>query len=295
MADERVTLDLHGANAPEGINLDDLERFVGAFRAALRAFWLERSGGSPRPAGGVEAAVHACTNLRVTALRAGSAVLELATPIAAGGTDQEPLDLEVRSSAIENLASLADAIENDQVGGDVAKALGRARKVLGADDGRFGMSVSGRSGRVEVTRDRVARWQDDAPPPASEAVTRVVGRLHGFELEGEPRFSVRGQDGSDWTCHYPPALEARLLAAVRSVVVVNGQGQRRGAKGTIAIEELDVVPELGSNPMFSSESADERSLASDQGVDRPQPLDGLRIVDLPDDERDAFLAAIFDE
>jgi hypothetical protein len=288
VADEHLTLDLHGANAPAGINLDDLERFVKAFRAALRQHQVDRGG----EASGVAFAEsrHRLGELRMVSLRAGSAVIELADPLPEAEATSRAAELDAPSVAFENAVDLTASIGRDEVSPGVAAELDRARRALGRD-GRFGVAIAGRVDRVQVDEARVARWTlPSARPP--QPVRRVVGRLHGLETEGTPRFMVRGQDGADWACQYEPELEPDLLASVRRLVVIDGSGERNGTRGSIEIERLTVVEEPSPAPMLLvPETAD---LRSGPDVARPQGLEALAVDGITDDERAAFLSAIFD-
>ncbi|MFT4034441.1 MAG: hypothetical protein QM679_02570 [Patulibacter sp.] len=292
----QITLDLHGANAPDGINIAEFERFLAEFRTALRVFSRERREQVPNTAGRPSSDDDAATAFRLTSLRAGSAIMELTDLSPATGTSdgQPSLDIEVATTATDNLVSLMRAVEADAVSPKVGLALGKARRALGVNDGCFGVAVQGRVARVQIDRERVDRWSISTPDAAGGEVTSATGRLHAFETEAPPHVEVRDQDGRNWTCSYRPELEARLLSAVRRLVTLEGEGIHDGKKGRLQVTSVHVSPELEPSTMFTSTPLSVDELMEAQGIAGPQTLESLAIPGLTDDERDAFLAAIFD-
>lgn len=292
----QITLDLHGANAPKGINVSDLERFLAEFRAALRVFSREQRQHQPKVAGRPSADDDAATALRLTSLTPGSAIMELTDAVPAATPDgaQAALDVDVSTTATENLVRLVRAIDADAVSPPVGAALSKARRALGPSDGYFGIAVAGRSSRVQIDRERIERWDLTASTPVAADISSIAGRLHAFETEDPPHFELRDQHGDNWSCVYDAALEPALLAAVRRLVTLRGRGSHERSKRAFTVEAVHLIPEPEQSEMFTAAPVDAAELIREQGLGGPQALGSLAVPDLTDDERSAFLAAIFD-
>jgi hypothetical protein len=280
-------LDLHGARAQQGVEIDALETFLAHFRAALRDFFRASHGGIPRSGGRPAARDAAATAFRLVEFHTGSGIATLEPVRSADLTGGDStLDLG-EALSITTLRNLLIAIDSGKrLPAPVVEALGSARRAIG-DDGSFGVEVSGwgRSLRVVIDQERMKRLQ--RPENESEDTTMSVsGRLHMIEAD-QPnrRVGIRGQDGVDWTCTYPDEMHPVVTTLIERLVRVEGIGRRiTAATGRLAITRLDPILEHTQDVLFTVETVALEQLLSEQQIDRPQGLSALIDEEWKDDE-----------
>jgi hypothetical protein len=90
-----VVLDLHGARAREGVDIDALESFLSHLRAALREYWRAGQGEIPRKGGRPAAREAAASAFRLVEFHTGSGIATLA-PTTASDVDGGDLPLDDR-------------------------------------------------------------------------------------------------------------------------------------------------------------------------------------------------------
>src|SRR4051794_34741952 len=110
----QVVLDLHGARAQHGVDVDALEVFFEHFRAALREYDRAVRGDIPRKGGRPAAREAAATAFRLVDSPPGSGIATL-EPIAPGDLMAEAPTLELGEPlSIMTLKALVQAIERDK-------------------------------------------------------------------------------------------------------------------------------------------------------------------------------------
>lgn len=294
--DPHVVVDLHGARAPNGVEIDALEVFLGHFRAALREFDRDRRGTLAKRGGRPDARDAASSAFRLVEFRTGSgiATLEPARP-AGEAADDMPFEDLADDLSLTNLRALLEAVcVGERLAAPVVEALGSARRAVG-DDGSFGIKVADGRQAPRVVFD--LKRMDELQHPAEQGDEKTLvltGRLHMIEAD-QPgrRVAIRAQGGVDWTCSYPDHLHQLVTGLVERLVRVAGTGRLvTAATGRLRIEHLDLVPEHAQDALFSSEPVSLGQLRAEQGIDRPQGLAAL--VDLTwenDEEGQRFLEA----
>lgn len=290
--DRTVRLDLHGAKAVRGVDIDALQGFLQYFRAALRDYDRATShrreevgrGGHP------DARSKAVTNLRLTRFRVGSGIATLEEPPAL----ETGLPLDIEGTAIWNLKSLLDSIERGDLDRPVIDLLDEARRQLGPD-GRYVIAPVNHS-PVELNLDTI-RWLERAAAESDDPVhTTVSGRLHLVEVEEPFRVEIRASDGTNWACAYPPELEDKVLSLVKSIVWARGIGRRKGKRGTMELQDIEGVPEYEQSELFTREHLSTEELERAQGIRAPQGLNAVQDAGWRDDEADRmFLTSLLED
>jgi hypothetical protein len=285
-----VVLDLHGARARKGVDIDAFETFLTYFRSALREFDRATQGSIPRKSGRPAARDNAASAFRLVAFKTGSGVATLEPSLAGSTNDDLVLDDAGTTLAVTTLHSMLSEIEAGQrLPSPVVEALDSARRAIG-DDGSFGVEL--RKGcqmpRVVIDRDRIERLSQPIPIGHPMDVT-VTGRLHMIEADPpNRRVQVRGQDGTDWTGLYPDRLHDLVLTLIERVVRVTGEGRRLSPMtGRLQISELEPIPHHSQDALFSVETIPVADLQQQQHVDRPQGLASL-VDRWPDDDDEAL-------
>jgi hypothetical protein len=283
----RVVLDLHGARAQQGVEIDAFETFFEHFRAALREFFRASRGALARSGGRPAARDAAAAAFRLVEFRTGSAIATL-EPVLPGDLTAADSTLDPGEAlSITTLQSLLIAIHADErLPAPVVEALGSARRAIG-DDGRFGVEISGRrqSPRVVIDQERMKRLQRPESGSQDAPIT-VTGRLHMIEVD-QPgrRVGIRAQDGVDWTCSYPDEMHVIVTTLIERLVRVEGVGRRvTTATGRLAITRLEPIPEHTQDVLFTVETVSLEQLLTEQQIDRPQGLDALVDEYWEDDE-----------
>ncbi len=274
----RVVLDLHGARAKDGVEIDAFESFIEHFRAALREYFRASHGGIPRSGGRPAARDAAATAFRLVEFRTGSGIATL-EPALTGDVSTPDMPLDPGDAlAITTLESLLNAICSDErLPGPVVESLSSARRAIG-DDGSFGIKVCGRrpTPRVVIDQERMRRLQ--RPEIEAEDTTHVItGRLHMIEVDQPSRrVAIRGQDGIDWTCLYADEMHPVVTTLIERLVRVAGVGRRNTpATGRLAISQLEAIPEHAQDVLFTAETVALEQLLAEQQIDRPQGLEAV--------------------
>lgn len=294
-----LVLDLHGARAREGVDIDAFETFLTHFRAALREFDRAGQGKIPRKSGRPAARDDAATAFRMVAFRTGSGIATLAPSLARSEEDELALDAG-EPLAVTTLVRMLDDIDaGRRLPRPVVEALSSARRAIG-DDGSFGVALNGdhrNRPRLVIDRERIEHMSETTTPGDGVPLS-VTGRLHMIEADPpNRRVQVRGQDGTDWTGTYPDHLHELVLGSIECIVRVSGTGRRlTPATGRLQIDEIDPIPEHPQDALFSVEPISAAQLRKDQRIDRPQGLTPLSDR-WPDDDDEAllFLETIFGE
>jgi hypothetical protein len=287
-----ITLTLEGERAKNGIELNSLERFIDAFRDALRDF--ERSetareyqigrGGHP------DARSLAATSFRLVGYKRGSAILDLEE--AAPRDDDKALPFPTEGIATQNLTNLLDSIDSARpLDPAVIDDLDEAVRALG-EDGSFRVKLPARKkkGRVDTRTIAKLRKATRAQPVSSHRT--VYGRLHLIEVEGSsPRIEIRATDGYNWSGSYPRELEPMVVRLVGKQVRASGYGTKeRANRGSLELEAIEPLPQYEQTPLFTFGQVPASKLEQEQGITGPQGLAAVAIAGLPDDqELDRYL------
>lgn len=292
-----VKLNLKGERAKRGIELDSLERFIERFRAALRDF--ERSATAReyqiRRGGHPDARSMAASSFRLVGYKIGSAILELEEAPAV--PEEKTLQLPTEGLATQNLKHLLDSIDGGAVLDPVViEELDEARRAIG-EDGRFEVKVPTRRKAGVIDALTITKLRETTVVEPLPTELSVYGRLHLIATEGTPRVEIRATDGYNWSCTYPPELEAQVLGLIKKQVYARGSGiKERANRGTLRLTEIQPLPEFEQTPLFSAKPVSASELERDQGIEGPQGLQSLSITDLPDDEDiDRYLSIILEE
>jgi len=286
--ENQIVLELTGSRAIRGVGLFDLESFIDEFLRGLRAF--DRSTRLERPlrSGHPTKREEYVTALRLVKLEAGSAVLTI-EGAASEETDTEMFP-DAGTLAFTNLNRMLGAIESDAVfDADVADALSKARRALGAD-GKIIVRGKGRRVVFDEAKEREVIERTHRQEARSMSIS---GRLHFIDLEPD-RIGIRAADGIDWTCRYPEPLEDEVRRLLGETVWARGVGQVTGAqRGTLDIEELQSVGPYEQSELFSYERIPLSALAEAQGISGPTLADALTLPsDVTDEQLDGYLADI---
>lgn len=282
----RVVLDLHGARASKGVDIDALEVFLTHFRSALREYARAGAGSIARKGGRPYARETAASAFRLVAFRIGSGIATLAPSLP---TDADDLVLNDAGQALAviTLRGLLSAVDAEEKLPDpVVEALGSARRAMG-DDGSFGVEVTGDVvvPRVLFDEERIARLQSPEPD-STESDQSLTGRLHMIEADPpNRRVGVRAQDGVDWTCTYPDHLHPVVTKLIEGLVRITGTGRRMTAgTGRLHIDALDPIPEHAQDVLFTFDTIPAAQLRAEQELERPQGLDALVDNEWTDDD-----------
>jgi hypothetical protein len=275
MVMSRVVLDLHGARAREGVDIDALETFLNHFRTALREWSRADRGSIARKGGRPYAHEAASSAFRLVEFRTGSGIATLAPSVLEGRGDDLGFDDSGETVAVATLLGLFEAIEaNERLPGPVVEALGSARKAIG-DDGSFGIKVSGHRqlSRVVIDENRIKHLQP-TQPEAPDVPVSVTGRLHLIEVDPpNRRVGVLAQDGIDWTCTYPDSLHSVVTTLVEQLVRIAGTGRRiSAATGRLQIERLERIAEHAQDELFSIDTVPLPQIRAEQRINGPQGL-----------------------
>lgn len=276
-----------GASADDGtLSLAELARIAGGIQAALDRLALSLAGRTVRP-GRRSAEAVAAVQLSITALRSGSVVLDLAR------TGQESIDgdslldrtLGALGSGVSSIARvptvMPDYFTMPLVSGlrDLAGGIG---------PGRLQRIELLRSGNVIVSIDEAFRRGvrqlniERGTEPAT-----VVGRLHmGDFSPASLRCRIDTYAGSI-LCDFDVELKDAVLNAMDEMVMATGEAQLQPDGSTVRTLHLSSLQTLPT--ATSTTLAD---LAEAQGITPLQSADELTGEPIPDDEYDAFLAAL---
>lgn len=284
-----VILDLHGARARGGVDIDALESFLVQFRSALREYARAGEGAIPRKGGRPFAHEAAAAAFRLVEFHTGSGIVTLAPSVtSAADSDELQLDETGETLAVTTLRGLLrDAVDVDErLPGSVVEALGSARRAIG-EDGSFGVTVTGDHEVPRVLFDE-AHMQRLQRPQAdhADATVTVTGRLHMIEADvPNRRVGIRAQDGVDWTCTYPDHVHPLVTTLIERLVRITGTGRRlTPATGRLRIDHLDPIPDHAQDALFTVETIPVMQLRSEQEVERPQGLAALVDETWEDDE-----------
>jgi hypothetical protein len=289
----RVTLELDGAEARNGVALASLEAFIDQFRRALVDFDRSRRAERTRRGGHPSSREQWVTAFRIVSLRRGSAIIEL-EPIEPATAEQEQIEAEML--AVANLGSFIDVIDSaEPLEPDVTESIAAARRALG-DGGRIGVVLARGRKRRRVVIDE-ARIEDlrERKPRHPKVVTQVAGRLHMIDVD-PLRVGIRAADGVEWTCRYAPELEPRVRELLKLSVIAAGEGVVTSAgRGEFEIRSVEAVGDYGQTQLFAFDRRPLEDLLASQGV-RPQGWDFFADPEWQDDESSKrFLDALLDE
>jgi hypothetical protein len=284
----KIVLELHGARARKGVDIDALESFIENFRAALREYFRAGHGDIAKRGGHPSARDAAAAAFRLVEFRTGSGIATLEPTLPGDGdVDGLALDDTGETLAVTTLRGLLDAIDSgERLPDPVVEALGSARRAIG-DDGSFGVELGGEAdnrppAKVVIDEDLVKRLQRPADD-TQDATIRVTGRMHMIEVDPpNRRVGIRAQDGIDWTCSYPDEMHALVTTLIERLVVIEGTGRRvTPATGRLRIEP---IPEHAQDALFTVERVGVEQLRAEQAIDHPQGLDALVDDEWEDDE-----------
>lgn len=283
--DQRIQLVLKGSRTAEGaVEFDALLSFGDAFRKALRALVRSRAGLRAVQPGQPGADVRQATSLRLTGLRAGSAVLEL-----------EPVDARlVADPVIDALQALADGLAGRKtLEAPVAEFVRDAIRSLG-ERSSVGISVPGRP-PVEVDEKGLESLiGPTAFADPAETHGAVDGWLHALDIDPD-EVRIRDTSGRDWSCHYPEDLELRVRDLIGATVRATGTIRAVGPRPRIELTEIEPV-ELPAGVSAAGRRSRDDVLAAamaDASITAPQPPASLAAdVDEIAEEEVAFEEAL---
>ena len=285
----RVVLDLHGARARHGVDIDAFEAFLEHFCAALREYGRAGEGAITRKGGRPSAREAAAAAFRLVEFKPGSGVATLAPSVSSEpGSGDLVLDESGESPALTTLRGLMASAVNAEEGlpGPVVEALGSARRATG-EDGSFGVTITGDREVPRVLFDEMTMERLHRPDPDStEAAVTVTGRLHMIEADPpNRRVGIRAQDGVEWRCTYPDHLRPLVTTLIERLVRISGTGRRHAcAAGRLRIDGLDPLPEHTQDELFTVETIPLTQLRAEQAIEGPQGLDALVDENWEDDE-----------
>ncbi len=285
----KIVLDLHGARARKGVDVDALENFFEHFRSALREWSRANEGTIARKGGRPYAREAATAAFRLIEFRTGSGIATLAPSLPPSDADDDlTLDDGDETLAVRTLRSLMQAIEHETPLPDpVVESLSNARRSIG-DDGSFGVDFAAdpKMQRVVVDERRIERLRQPTPD-ATDTTISVTGRLHLIEADlPNRRVGIRAPDGTDWTCTYPDDLHPVVTKLVERLVRIRGIGRRTTQQtGRLRIDWLEEVVEHEQDALFTIEPVPVEQLRAEQHIAGPQSLAGLVDDEWQDDEQ----------
>jgi hypothetical protein len=296
--DSKVVLDLHGARAIQGVDIDALETFLEHFRAALREFYRAgQAGAISRKGGRPHAKDAAASAFRLVRFRTGSGIAELA-PSLPRPDDELALADTGEELSMTTLRQLMAAVHEERPLPDpVWEELSSARRAMG-EDGSFGVRLRQEQRRKLLIDEARLQRLKPSDVQSVDSPVRIIGRLHMIEADPpNRRVGVRAQDGVDWTCSYPDRLHPLVTQLVERLVRLDGIGRRMSAAtGRCQVEDLEAIPEYSQDALFSDDPPSVARLQADQGIDRPQGLESLVGADWNDEEADdRFLEAVLSD
>lgn len=286
----RVILDLHGARARRGVDIDAFEAFLEHFRGALREYARAGEGTIPRKGGRPLAREAAAAAFRLVEFHPGSGVATLAPSVSSTADSDDLLPGEPGEAlAVTTLRGLlGGAVDaSERLPGPVVEALGSARRAMG-EDGSFGVKITGDREVPRVLFDEMSmkRLQRPSEPDTTDVAVTVTGRLHMIEADPpNRRVGIRAQDGVDWTCTYPDHLHPLVTTLIEWLVRTTGTGRRlTPTTGHLRIDRLDAIPEHAQDALFTVETIPVGQLRAEQEIEQPQGLDALVDETWEDDE-----------
>jgi hypothetical protein len=292
---DRITLELQGERARQGVSLAAFDGFVTHLLTALRYHYRAATAAPVKKTGRPFGKDDLATAFRLTAFRTGSGIVTLEPPVLEDA--RTPALAEVPTLAWENLGDLLDAVAEERpLENAVLDELEAARRSLGGD-GRFSVELAGRetTRRQSFDEERIEKLRGPHHPPEARPQA-IVGLLHAIDLEPD-KVGIRAASGVEWSCRYPADLEDEVLKLIGSRVWVRGSGRATSARsGTLEIDEIHLVPEHEQTSLFTGAPVPLDKLMSSQHVERPQGLMALADPEWPDDEEsDRFLEAILSD
>ncbi|MYG93974.1 MAG: hypothetical protein F4138_03130 [Acidimicrobiia bacterium] len=296
----RLVLRLTGDNARLGkVYTSDLAHlFDGVDRVVSRAA-AQIAGRAPRKGGRLPQAIIGATKLRLTAIKEGSLVLELAPPVA--HSDQEALDLDdvqLADSAISTVINVLEGSETDFPA--ATAALSQLAEDLNIGE-RYESLVLIQPGEVprEAVLDTAARSRLSAAVQrrtCSDDGGTLVGILYEADFEKNTA-RLRNPFGDSVIVRFDDSHAMSIKEALREQAQLQGSVTYNEATAAIISVELTKIAsavQLGLMPdienFWMSQSLEE--LAELQEVNVIDQIEFLQDSTITDKEAEDFLAVL---
>jgi hypothetical protein len=297
-----IRAQLDGDDAELGrVAAADIARIIlGLERAIAHAAYLVL-GKARRGTGRHSQAIESAARLRLVGIERGSVVELLALPDTAHPSDQE-LPMSVVDLSSLAVSRLIDAITTDEPDADaeLAAAVAQMASELGVGDRNTSItlidesadSAAPRRATIDAAvRERMQRIGAQSPPRRDETLVGVLVEAD-FEVHTA---RLRMADGGAVTVSFPPDLADDIHEALRSRARFDGVVHYHPRTARVTRVELRAVVRSTQLPLESESFWHPETFADLQAAQgttgRVDPAD-LAIVDLTDDERAAFLAAL---
>lgn len=291
ISDSHITLTIQGARAQRGVSLSDFESFIDSFLAALRDYDRAGRGEPTRKSGHPDKRAEAVTAFRLVRFQTGSGIATIEPDQAAVQEAQLPVE-DVPLSLATLRALVSDLAAEKSVPEPVVEALERACRSVGSDGTVVIQIGAGSDSPLVVDVELLNRVAVAGGKPADDEVRSVSGRLHLLDLEPD-RLGIRAASGAEWSCRYPEELEERVKSLLDRIVWVEGSGKLTSPlRGSMTIERIEPVDDVGQSALFTFVPTDEGELLNRQGISAPQGLDTFSDPEWDDDSDDAYLAAL---
>lgn len=300
----RFVLRLTGDSARLGeLYAADIARLIDGIERAISRAAAQLAGRVPGTTGRLPKVAADAARLRLTDIREGSFVLELAPPDAPATPEdlgQETLDLDdadLGESAIRTIIDVLSGSGIEFTG--AAAALNQLAEDLDIGE-RYETLEFLQPGDVphEAVLDRPARERLSAVaqrPTRHDDEGTLVGILYEADFE-KSSAHLRTPVGSSVTVHFSDYHAQAIKEALRESSQLQGRITYNMATEAIvsvdltdiALTEQLVMPSIGD--FWATKSLEE--LAEAQGVDVVESIDALRDDTISDEEADAFMAAL---
>ena len=301
----RFLLRLTGDNACLGeLYACDLARLLDGVERAIGRAAAQLAGRAPGAAGRLPKAVAEASRLRLTGIRQGSLVLELAPPNALGeqeAVEQEALELNDSQLAESAFNTVMDVISGSETGfPETAADLKTLAEELDIGE-RYDALAFAKSGDVTVgaVLDRSARERLSAAvpkPTRSDDDETLAGTLYEADFEKNTA-RLRTCHGPSVSIRFDEDHAQDIKQALRENSQLQGRVTRNDATSAIvavhltgiaSAEQLTLMPRV--EEFWSRRSLDE--LAQAQGVGIVESIEMLQDDTISDEEAEAFIAAL---
>ena len=300
----RLVLRLTGDNARLGeLYASDLARLLDGIDRAVGRTAAQLAGRAPRTAGRLPKAITRAAKLRLTDIREGSLVLELAPPDAPSNQEaleQKALDLDDSQLAESAIRTVINVLAGSETGfPEATTALNQLAEDLDIGE-RYDALALTQPGEVphEAVLDSIARKRLSAAaqqPTRSDDAGALVGILYEADFEKNTA-RLRTPLGPSVTVHFRDDQAQDIKEALRENSQL--QGRITYNKTTSAIVSVDLteialmeqlmMPDI--EDFWGKRSLDE--LAEAQGVGVVESIKMLQDVTISDEEAEAFIAAL---
>ena len=301
----RFLLRLTGDNARLGeLYASDLARMIDGVERAIGRAAAQLAGRAPGTVGRLPKAVADASRLRLTDIREGSLVLELAAPNALSeqeAGEQETLELDDSQLAESAIHTVMAVISGSESGfPEAAAALDALAEELDIGE-RYDALALTEAGDVthEAVLDRSARERLSGAAPKrtrSDDDETLVGTLYEADFERNTA-RLRTSHGPSVNVRFDDDHAQDIKQALRENSQLQGRMTYNEATSAIvAVDLTEIAPAKqlalmpGVEEFWSRRSLDE--LAQAQGVGIVESIEMLQDDTISDEEAEAFIAAL---